>query len=60
MFINDVTTLLSFCEAITENLNECYRGTLQSTGDIEEEEDVRDSEGPNGWPSIQVSSRLCH
>lgn len=27
----------------------------QGTGDAEEEEDVRNTEGPDGWPSIQVS-----
>lgn len=29
----------------------------QGTGDAEEEEDVRNTEGPDGWPSIQVSVR---
>ena len=29
----------------------------QGTGDAEEEEDVRNTERPDGWPSIQVSIR---
>jgi hypothetical protein len=29
----------------------------QGTGDAEEEEDVRNTEGPDGWSSVQVSVR---